>query len=130
MAEIKWLGSSTIKLPGFGVYVTYVDNELFISEIQSDGKPTTDAAGGVEWTKLTEPPNQEFLNIANTNLGSNFTLADFGMRMAMSDIRSYATARNKALAVVPVPLAKQLPAIATPKTRLWWEVKNAREKEK
>jgi hypothetical protein len=59
-----------------------------------------DPSDCIDWDVLTDPPNQEFLNITNNRFGLTQTLTDYGMIMTMKDIMSFSKARKeKAIAV-------------------------------
>jgi hypothetical protein len=87
MAEDKDL---SIKLTGYGVYVTKFDGSIFISNIQLDGRPTLDPDGCIEWVPLTDPFNQQFLNIINSKFGTHLTMGQFGKYRTVSEIRALA----------------------------------------
>jgi hypothetical protein len=90
------LGSNIIKLEGYGVYVTYIDNEYFISEVMpGSGHPKLDPDKCIAWEKLKEPANQKFLNILNAHFGTAKTMHDFGCVMSISEIKEYRATQDK-----------------------------------
>lgn len=96
MAKWKDIGSNIIKLEGYGVYVTYIDNEVYICEmIPKTGLPKLDEDKCIEWNKLEDPPNQEFLNLVNLRFCSSLTLNDYGKHMSIGDIKSHTKTQEK-----------------------------------
>lgn len=83
------LNNNILKLEGFGVYVTYVYNKVYISEIQKSGGPSLDPDGCIEWEELKDPPNQEFLNTINKCWGLKLTMSDYGKYMSISECLWY-----------------------------------------
>lgn len=67
-----------IKLEGYGTYVTYLDDKIWISPIvpETNG-PTLDADDCIEWSELKEPPNQNFLDIINAEFNTTIKTTDF-----------------------------------------------------
>lgn len=79
-----------IKLEGYGVYVTLVDDKIFISEIDLKNEgPTLDPDHCIQWDEVEEVPNQKFLNLVNANFGTAFTVRDFGGAMTISEIKEF-----------------------------------------
>lgn len=116
---LKILGSNIIKLDGYGLYVTYIDSNLYISEIMpNSGMPTLDPDKNISWDELKDPPNQKFLNLINAVFGTSFKMHDFGNVMSISDIKEFA--RQQAI-VKGTPMTEN---------EALWLVKNLREKEK
>ncbi|RLI66032.1 MAG: hypothetical protein DRO67_01760 [Candidatus Asgardarchaeum californiense] len=67
-----------LKLEGYGTYVTYLEDKIWVSPIVPEtGGPTLDADDCIEWTELKKPPNQNFLNIVNDEFGSSVKYTDF-----------------------------------------------------
>lgn len=67
-----------LKLEGYGTYATYIDNRIWVSPIvPQTGGPTLDADDCIEWAKLKESPNQNFLNIINAEFGVTVKTTDF-----------------------------------------------------
>ncbi len=67
-----------LKLEGYGTYVTYLDDKIWVSPIvPQTGGPTLDADDCIEWSELEESPNQNFLNIVNAEFGSTVKVTDF-----------------------------------------------------
>ena len=119
MSDWKDIGSNIIKLEGYGLYVTYIDGEVFISEmIARSGHPHLDPDGCISWDKLEDPPNQKFLNLINAKFGTCFTMNDFGKIMKVSDIKGHVKQQKEA----------KIEPMTDNQTR--WFVKNMREKEK
>ena len=81
--------NNILKLEGFGVYVTYIDNKVYVSEIQKSGYPTLDPDGCIEWEELKDPSNQEFLNEVNKKWGLELKMSDFGKYMSISECLWY-----------------------------------------
>lgn len=119
MNDWKDIGSNIIKLEGYGVYVTYIDDEVYISEMVShSGLPTLDPDKNIEWEKMSEPDNQDFLNLVNARFKTKLTMNDFGKIMKVSDILGHAKQQ------------KEAKAGAMTDSQARWMVKNLREKEK
>ncbi len=119
MNDWKDIGSNIIKLEGYGLYVTYIDGEVYTSEMVShSGHPHLDPDGCISWDKLTDPPNQKFLNLVNAKFTISLTMNAFGKLMKVSDIKGH--------------IAQQKEAEKKPLTdnQARWFVKNLREKEK
>jgi hypothetical protein len=118
MSDWKDIGSNIIKLEGYGLYVTYIDSEVFISEmLAGSGHPNLDPDGCISWDKLFDPPNQKFLNLVNARFGTSLTMNDFGKVMRISDIKGY-VAQQKETKCEPMTDAQAV-----------WFVKNLREKD-
>jgi len=67
-----------LKLEGYGIYATYLDDKIWISHIvPQTGGPTLDADDCIEWSELKEPPNQAFLNIINAEFGTSIRNTNF-----------------------------------------------------
>ena len=113
------LGNNIIKLEGYGLYATYIDDEYFVSEIvPGTGHPKLDPDGCIDWEKLTEPPNQQFLNILNARFGTSLTLTKFNIPMKIRDIKEYVKAQ------------KDKKSEGMTENSLRWLVKNIRERDK
>lgn len=83
------VSDNILKLEGYGVYITVVDKKLFESPINpKTGGPSLDPDDCVEWTEVTEPPNQAFLNLVNAKFETSFLLTDFGFYLSVGDIKS------------------------------------------
>lgn len=106
------ISKNIIKLEGFGVYVTFIDNVLYTSEITATGHPTLDRDGCIDWEELTDPPNQQFLNLANAHFGISKTMHNYGKPMSVSGIREYSKFKKPE------------------QENLIWLVKNLRERDK
>lgn len=116
--------NNIIKLEGYGLYVTYIDGDIYVCEIvPHSGLPTLDPDGCIEWSKLENPANQKFLNLVNANFETSFTMNNFGGTMAISDIKSHVKQQKEAKAKKEEPLT-----LTDQQAR--WLVKNLREKEK
>ena len=115
------LGSDTIKLEGYGVYVTCINKEPQVCLIDpGTGGPTKDRDGCMEYTELTDPPNQKFLNIINAKFSLCLTMQDFGEYMSLREIRDHIKNKDH------TARAKELSS----SVNLIWQVKNLREKHK
>jgi hypothetical protein len=79
-----------IKLAGYGLYVTQVNDAIFVSEINENGGPTLDPDDCIEWTPLADPANQKFLNIINSKFDTHLTMSQFGKYRTVSEIRALA----------------------------------------
>jgi len=123
MKPWKELGSNIIKLEGYGLYVTYIDSKVYVSEMTpNSGLPTLDPDKNIEWTELSEPPNQKFLNLVNAKFGITLTMHDFGGVMSITEIKEFVKLnKEERTGVGNEPL--------TPAEAIWL-VKNMREKEK
>ena len=67
-----------LKLEGYGTYATYIDDKIWVSPIvPQTGGPTMDPDDCIEWSELEELPNQNFLNIINSEFGVSVQSADF-----------------------------------------------------
>ena len=90
MSDWKNIGSNIMKLEGYGLYVTYIDSEIFISEmVARSGHPVLDPDGCISWEKLVDPPNQAFLNLVNAKFEISLTMNDFGKMMKISDVKAH-----------------------------------------
>ena len=119
MNDWKDIGSNIMKLEGYGLYVTYIDNEVYVSEmVPHSGHPHLDPDGCISWEELTDPPNQKFLNLVNAKFATSFTMNDFGKVLKISEIKDY-VAQQKELQKKPLT-----------DNQARWFVKNLREKEK
>ena len=78
--------NNILKLEGFGVYVTYVDEKVYISELNDRGYPTLDPDGCIEWTELKDPPNKTFLDTINKHFKLKLTLYDYHKYMSISQL--------------------------------------------
>ena len=78
-----------LKLEGFGLYATYVDGKVHISELDKNGYPKLDPDGCVEWEELKDPPNQEFLSELNKQWGLKLKMSDYGCHMSISECLWY-----------------------------------------
>jgi hypothetical protein len=93
---MKRIGSNIIKLEGYGVYVTLIDDKLYTSEIDpSNGHPTLDPDKCISWDELIDPANQKFLNIVNAEFGLSLTMHDFNGYMSIKDIKEYEAGQRK-----------------------------------
>ena len=120
MSDWKDIGSNIMKLEGYDLYVTYIDGELFTSEmIPRSGHPNLDPDGCISWDKLTDPPNQKFLNLVNAKFGTNFSMNNFGGIMKVSDVKEYVAGQKK---------IREAKLITDGQAA--WLVKNLREKDK
>jgi len=87
---IKEIGSNIIKLEGYGVYVTYIDDKLYVCPMQGKyGHPRLDEDKCIDWEELTDPDNQAFLNLVNRRFLTSFVMGDFGKSMKITDIRDH-----------------------------------------
>ena len=119
MDDWKNIGSNIIKLEGYGLYVTYIDSEMFISEMLShSGHPELDPDGCISWSPLIDPPTQNFLNLVNSKFGTSLTMNSFGKIMKVSDILGH------------VKQQKETEHKPMTDNQARWLVKNLREKEK
>ena len=119
MGDWKDIGSNIMKLEGYGLYVTYIDGELFTSEmVTRSGHPHLDPDGCISWDKLDDPPNQKFLNLVNAKFETSFTMNDFSKVMKVSDIKEYVEQQK---------MAKKKEEPMTDAQARWF-VKNLREK--
>ena len=90
------LGSNIIKLEGYGLYVTCIDEEIYVCEmIPHSGLPTLDPDKCINWDKLEDPPNQKFLNIINARFDKCLVMHDFGKPMSIRDIKSHTEQQRK-----------------------------------
>jgi len=90
MGDWKDIGSNIIKLEGFGLYVTYIDSDLYSCPMLGpSGHPRLDQDRCIDWEKLEEAPNQEFLNLCNRRFKTCYTMPDFGGVMSISDIKNH-----------------------------------------
>lgn len=90
MADWKELGSNIIKLEGFGVYVTLIDDKLYECPMEGvSGHPRLDQDKCIDWEETLDPPNQEFLNLINKRFELKLTLNLFNKRMSISDVKKY-----------------------------------------
>lgn len=116
---MKEIGSNTIKLDGYGVYVTCLNKKPQICLIDAKtGGPTKDRDGCMEYTELEDPPNQKFLNILNARFDLCLTMQDYGKSMTLREIREHVANKehtNKA-------------GMLSSSVSLIWQVKNMREK--
>jgi len=88
--KYKDVGDNIIKLEGYGVYVTMLDYTLYISKIDPNtGGPTLDPDLCIIWDVLTDPDNQDFLNITNEKFGLDQTMMDYGKSMHLRDLLKY-----------------------------------------
>jgi hypothetical protein len=106
------IGKNIIKLEGFGVYVTLIDNVIYTSDITPSGHPTLDRDGCINWDELLDPPNQQFLNLVNAHFGISKTMRSYGKPMSISEIREYSAFKKPE------------------QENLIWLVKNLRERDK
>jgi len=119
MNDWKDLGSNIIKLEGYGVYVTYIDGNVYICDmVMPSGLPTMDPDKCIEWEELKDPANQKFLNLVNARFGTCFTMSDYDKTMSLSDIKEYVKVQ-KTLKKEEVPMTD---------AQARWFVKNMREK--
>lgn len=96
MADWKDIGSNIIKLEGFGLYVTYIDSNLYVCPmIGASGHPRLDQDKCIDWEKPEEVPNQEFLNLCNLRFKTSYTMNDFGGPMRITDIKSHMQTQKK-----------------------------------
>lgn len=118
MTEWKSLGSNIIKLDGYGVYVTYMDSNVYICDItMPSGHPKLDPDSCIEWTELEDPPNQKFLNLINARFSVSLTMTDYGKTMKISEIKEHSEIQ-KALSKEEKPMSD---------AQARWFVKNMRE---
>ena len=77
-----------IKLEGFGVYVTMLDDKVYISEIDpKTNGPTLDPDKCVLWDEMTNPPNQAFLCYVNDKFGTSLSMSNYGKYLSVNEIR-------------------------------------------
>jgi hypothetical protein len=115
------LGQNIIRLDGYGVYVTVVDGKAHISEIMPDGScPTLDPDGCIDWTELTDPDNQQFLEIINDKFGLDLIMTDFDKNMSVREILNHVKVQEER--------EKKEEPMTDAQAR--WFVKNLREKHK
>ena len=96
MGNWKSLGSNIIKLEGYGLYVTCIDDEIHVCNmIPSSGLPTLDPDKCISWDKLEDPPNQRFLNLVNARFGTCLVMHDFGGIMSITDIKSHSEQQRR-----------------------------------
>jgi hypothetical protein len=86
--NMKDIGSNVIKLEGYGVYVTMLDDKVYISAIdpKTDG-PTLDPDKCILWDLMTDPPNQSFLCYVNEKFKTGLVMSDYGKYMSVNEIR-------------------------------------------
>lgn len=89
------IGNNILKLEGYGVYVTYIDGKVFTSRIINGGYPKLDPDGCIEWDELTDPDNQDFLNIINARWKIGLSMPNFGKTMSIKDIKNYQKVQDK-----------------------------------
>ena len=90
MSDWKDIGSNIIKLEGYGLYVTYIDKDLYVCPmLPRTGHPRLDEDKCIDWEKLEEPDNQEFLNLCNLRFKTSFTMHDFNGVMTITDIKNH-----------------------------------------
>ena len=90
MSDWKDIGSNIIKLEGYGLYATVIDNEAHVCEmLPGTGLPKLDPDKCIDWEKLTDPPNQRFLNLVNAKFGTCFVMHDYGGSMTLTDIKEH-----------------------------------------
>ena len=122
---VKWkdIGSNMIKLEGYGLYVTYIDDEIYVCEmIPKSGLPKMDPDKCIEWTKLESPPNQKFLNLINARFELALTMNHFDEAMTVRDTKEHAEQQKEARNCGNVDYLTEQQAR--------WLVKNLREKDK
>ena len=119
MGDWKDIGSNIMKLEGYGLYVTYIDSEVYISEIVAQtGHPRLDPDKCIEWVKLDDPPNQKFLNLINARFETSLSMNDFGKVMKISEVKEYVVEQRE--------IREKLMTAGQAR----WLVKNLKEKEK
>ena len=92
----KDIGSNIIKLAGYGVYVTYIDSDLYVCPMVGKmGHPRLDEDKCIDWEKLSEPANQEFLNLCNLRFKTCYTMNDFDGIMSITDIKSHVKVQKR-----------------------------------
>ena len=90
MGDWKDIGSNIIKLEGFGLYITLIDDKLYQCEIiPKSGHPKLDADMCIDWEEMLDPPNQEFLNLVNRRYELSLTMNSFNKPMRIRDIKSH-----------------------------------------
>lgn len=90
MSNWKDIGSNIIKLEGYGLYVTYIDSDLYTCPMLGEtGHPRLDQDKCIDWEELTDPPNQEFLNLCNDRFETGFTMNSYNKAMSISDIKTH-----------------------------------------
>jgi hypothetical protein len=96
MSKWKDIGSNIIKLEGYGLYVTYIDKELYVCPMQGNsGHPRLDGDKCIDWEALTEPDNQAFLDLCNERYGTDFTMNNYGKNMSISDVKSHVASQKR-----------------------------------
>lgn len=116
----KDIGSSIIKLEGYGLYVTYIDSEIYVCEMTPhSGLPKLDPDKCIEWEKLEDPPNQKFLNLVNTRFETSLTMNNFDKIMNIGDIKEHIKQQKEAKTDQKKWFKQAL-----------WLVKNLRERDK
>ena len=119
MGDWKDIGSNIMKLEGYGLYVTYIDSKVYISEmVPQTGHPQLDPDKCIEWVELKEPPNQKFLNLINARFEISLTMNEFGSAMKVSDIKGFSKQQ------------REMKDKLMTDGQAHWLVKNLREKEK
>lgn len=83
--------NNILKLEGYGLYVTFIQDKLYQNRInpRTEG-PTLDPDGCIEWVEMQDPPNQAFLNIVNSQFGTNLGIGDFKKYPTVSEIKALA----------------------------------------
>ena len=88
----KWkdIGSNIIKLEGYGLYVTYLDSNLYVCPmLGNSGHPRLDADKCIDWDELKDPDNQAFLDVCNEKYETSFTMNDYGKHMSITEMKGH-----------------------------------------
>ena len=90
MSKWKEIGSNIIKLEGHGLYVTYIDSNLYVCPmIGNSGHPRLDRDKCIDWDELKDPDNQAFLNICNERFKTSYTMNNFDKVMTIREMKEY-----------------------------------------
>jgi hypothetical protein len=96
MGDWQDIGSNIIKLEGYGLYVTYINSNVYVCNIiPRSGLPELDPDGCISWEKLTDPPNQKFLNLVNARYGLSLIMTNYDKSMSIRDIRDHITTQKR-----------------------------------
>jgi hypothetical protein len=112
------IGKNIIRLDGYGVYATVIDGKVYISKIMPGGScPKLDPDGCIDWTELTDPDNQQFLEIINDKFNLELVMTDFNKNMSIREIVNH----------VKVQKEKEKKEEPMTDNQARWFVKNMRE---